>query len=153
MAECSCSQDSSECDILALQQCFERLYSSPTPGSTSWGHQQSQHNSHRSPLPYYLFPLQVHLIYDIIYHIHSYSEFLYIHKCAVLINIPFSHTVYLDISLTKRVIMHAKRAPRFVSFAKFIQGLDNLNLRIPENLPRFFKLFGDRYFTFLTLKL
>lgn len=62
MAECSCSQDGSECDIAALQQCFERLYSSPPPtgvSSTSSTQQPSQHSSHRSPLPYSLFPLQV----------------------------------------------------------------------------------------------
>ncbi|XP_014218022.1 uncharacterized protein LOC106646499, partial [Copidosoma floridanum] len=60
MAECSCTQDGSECDIAALQQCFERLYSSPTPASSSSTTQNpSQHSSHRSPLPYSLFPLQV----------------------------------------------------------------------------------------------
>ncbi|XP_008210718.1 uncharacterized protein LOC100115679 [Nasonia vitripennis] len=62
MAECSCSQDGSECDIAALQQCFERLYSSPPPtgvSSASSTQQPSQHSSHRSPLPYSLFPLQV----------------------------------------------------------------------------------------------
>ncbi|KAJ8682119.1 hypothetical protein QAD02_017911 [Eretmocerus hayati] len=56
MAECSCTQDGSECDIAALQQCFERLYSSPTPPASS----STQHpSSHRSPLPYSLFPLQI----------------------------------------------------------------------------------------------
>ncbi|XP_015607095.1 uncharacterized protein LOC107273430 isoform X2 [Cephus cinctus] len=54
MAECSCSQTgNTECDIAALQQCFERLYSPPPTSSR----QQSQ--SQRSPLPYPLFPLQV----------------------------------------------------------------------------------------------
>ncbi|XP_051161684.1 uncharacterized protein LOC127281812 [Leptopilina boulardi] len=57
MAECSCSQAGNvECDIAALQQCFERLYSSPPPLAAST--QQSQQNCHRSPLPYPLFPLQ-----------------------------------------------------------------------------------------------
>ncbi|XP_012279193.1 uncharacterized protein LOC105699068 [Orussus abietinus] len=57
MAECSCSQTgNTECDIAALQQCFERLYSPPLASSSV---QQSQPNSHRSPLPYPLFPLQV----------------------------------------------------------------------------------------------
>ncbi|XP_043461406.1 uncharacterized protein LOC122497997 isoform X2 [Leptopilina heterotoma] len=57
MAECSCSQAGNvECDIAALQQCFERLYSSPPPLAASAQH--SQQNCHRSPLPYPLFPLQ-----------------------------------------------------------------------------------------------
>ncbi|XP_043504507.1 uncharacterized protein LOC122525652 isoform X2 [Polistes fuscatus] len=57
MAECSCSQSgSADCDIAALQQCFERLYRSPVSSSTT---QQSVQNCHRSPLPYPLFPLQV----------------------------------------------------------------------------------------------
>ncbi|XP_014614323.1 PREDICTED: uncharacterized protein LOC106792420 isoform X1 [Polistes canadensis] len=57
MAECSCSQSgSADCDIAALQQCFERLYRSPISSSTA---QQSVQNCHRSPLPYPLFPLQV----------------------------------------------------------------------------------------------
>ncbi|XP_033224031.1 uncharacterized protein LOC117177447 [Belonocnema kinseyi] len=57
MADCSCLQvGNAECDIAALQQCFERLYSSPPPIATS---QQTQQNCHRSPLPYPLFPLQV----------------------------------------------------------------------------------------------
>lgn len=56
MAECSCSQSGkNECDIAALQQCFERLYSPQTPVSSS----SIQQNSHRSPLRYPLFPLQV----------------------------------------------------------------------------------------------
>ncbi|XP_044588534.1 uncharacterized protein LOC123267763 isoform X1 [Cotesia glomerata] len=56
MAECSCSQSGkNECDIAALQQCFERLYSPQTPVSSS----STQQNSHRSPLRYPLFPLQV----------------------------------------------------------------------------------------------
>jgi hypothetical protein len=59
MAECSCSQDGSECDIAALQQCFERLYSSPPPVTATTTQHQSQSGSHRSPLPYSLFPLQV----------------------------------------------------------------------------------------------
>ncbi|XP_058805478.1 uncharacterized protein LOC131672343 [Phymastichus coffea] len=54
MAECSCTQDGSECDIAALQQCFERLYSSP-PAAASASAQPGQ----RSPLPPSLFPLQV----------------------------------------------------------------------------------------------
>ncbi|KAK2586544.1 hypothetical protein KPH14_011435 [Odynerus spinipes] len=57
MAECSCSQSgSADCDIAALQQCFERLYRSPISSSST---QQSVQNCHRSPLPYPLFPLQV----------------------------------------------------------------------------------------------
>ncbi|XP_011497981.1 PREDICTED: uncharacterized protein LOC105362277 isoform X2 [Ceratosolen solmsi marchali] len=59
MAECSCSQDETECDIAALQQCFQRLYSSPPPVSSTSAHHPSQPGSHRSPLPYSLFPLQV----------------------------------------------------------------------------------------------
>ncbi|XP_034947379.1 uncharacterized protein [Chelonus insularis] len=56
MAECSCSQSGkNECDIAALQQCFERLHSPQTPVSLS----SAQQNSHRSPLRYPLFPLQV----------------------------------------------------------------------------------------------
>ena len=43
---------------MALQQCFERLYSSPPPVSSSSTRHHS-HSSHRSPLPYSLFPLQV----------------------------------------------------------------------------------------------
>ncbi|KAG7211174.1 hypothetical protein KM043_010495 [Ampulex compressa] len=59
MAECSCSQSgSAECDIVALQQCFERLHSSPPPVSSS-STQQSAQNCRRSPLPYQLFPLRV----------------------------------------------------------------------------------------------
>jgi len=59
MAECSCSQSGSgDCDIAALQQCFERLYSSPVPISSS-STQHSTQNCRRSPLPYSLFPLQV----------------------------------------------------------------------------------------------
>ncbi|KAL0118351.1 hypothetical protein PUN28_009177 [Cardiocondyla obscurior] len=59
MVECSCSQSGSgDCDIAALQQCFERLYSSPVPISSS-STQQSAQNYRRSPLPYSLFPLQV----------------------------------------------------------------------------------------------
>ncbi|XP_012530248.1 uncharacterized protein LOC105833230 isoform X1 [Monomorium pharaonis] len=60
MAECSCSQSGSgDCDIAALQQCFERLYSSPVPPISSSSTQQSTQNYRRSPLPYSLFPLQV----------------------------------------------------------------------------------------------
>ncbi|XP_012058235.1 PREDICTED: uncharacterized protein LOC105621377 [Atta cephalotes] len=60
MAECSCSQSGSgDCDIAALQQCFERLYSSPVPPISSSSTQQSTQNCRRSPLPYSLFPLQV----------------------------------------------------------------------------------------------
>ncbi|XP_011160129.1 uncharacterized protein LOC105196089 isoform X3 [Solenopsis invicta] len=60
MAECSCSQSGSgDCDIAALQQCFERLYSSPVPPLSSSSIQQSAQNCRRSPLPYSLFPLQV----------------------------------------------------------------------------------------------
>ena len=65
MAECSCSQAGNvECDIAALQQCFERLYSSPpliaTTSSTHQSQQShNQQNCHRSPLSYPLFPLQV----------------------------------------------------------------------------------------------
>lgn len=60
MAECSCSQSGSgDCDIAALQQCFERLYSSPVPPISSSSTQQSAQNYRRSPLPYSLFPLQV----------------------------------------------------------------------------------------------
>ncbi|XP_011865539.1 PREDICTED: uncharacterized protein LOC105560764 isoform X1 [Vollenhovia emeryi] len=60
MAECSCSQSGSgDCDIAALQQCFERLYSSPVPPISSSSIQQSAQNCRRSPLPYSLFPLQV----------------------------------------------------------------------------------------------
>ncbi|XP_043287019.1 uncharacterized protein [Venturia canescens] len=56
MAECSCPRTGkTECDIAALQQCSERLYSSPTPLSSG----SIQQNSHRSPLPFPLFPLQV----------------------------------------------------------------------------------------------
>ncbi|XP_015125341.2 uncharacterized protein LOC107047119 [Diachasma alloeum] len=56
IAECSCSQGGkTECDIAALQQCFERLYSPATPVSSS----SIQQNCHRSPLRYPLFPLQV----------------------------------------------------------------------------------------------
>ncbi|XP_076682004.1 uncharacterized protein LOC143376057 [Andrena cerasifolii] len=59
MAECSCSQGgTAKCDIASLQQCFERLYSSPPPVSSS-SMQQAVQNCHRSPLPYPLFPLQV----------------------------------------------------------------------------------------------
>ncbi|KOX78439.1 hypothetical protein WN51_07846 [Melipona quadrifasciata] len=59
MAECSCSQSgTAECDIASLQQCFERLYSSP-PLVPSSSMQQSVQNCHRSPLPYPLFPLLV----------------------------------------------------------------------------------------------
>ncbi|KYN26935.1 hypothetical protein ALC57_03276 [Trachymyrmex cornetzi] len=59
MAECSCSQSGSgDCDIAALQQCFERLYSSPVPPISSSSTQQSTQNCRRSPLPYSLFPLQ-----------------------------------------------------------------------------------------------
>ncbi|XP_072743822.1 uncharacterized protein [Anoplolepis gracilipes] len=55
MAECSCSQNGSgDCDIATLQQCFERLYSSPIPPISSSSTQQS--NCRRSPLPYSLFP-------------------------------------------------------------------------------------------------
>ncbi|XP_046470519.1 uncharacterized protein [Neodiprion pinetum] len=55
MAECSCSRTGrSECEVAALQRCFERLYS-PSGGSSSGGQQQGQ----RSRLPYPLFPLQV----------------------------------------------------------------------------------------------
>lgn len=62
MAECSCSQSgTAECDIASLQQCFERLYSSP-PLVSSMSTQQSVQNCHRSPLPYPLFPLRVILI-------------------------------------------------------------------------------------------
>ncbi|KAK0181141.1 hypothetical protein PV327_003448 [Microctonus hyperodae] len=60
MAECSCSQSGkSDCDIAALQQCFERLYSPQTPISSSSIQQHQQQNNHRSPLRYPLFPLQV----------------------------------------------------------------------------------------------
>ncbi|XP_071648769.1 uncharacterized protein [Temnothorax longispinosus] len=60
MAECSCSQSGSgDCDIAALQQCFERLYSSPVLPISSSSTQQSVQNCRRSPLPYSLFPLQV----------------------------------------------------------------------------------------------
>ncbi|XP_020282156.1 uncharacterized protein LOC109853957 isoform X2 [Pseudomyrmex gracilis] len=60
MAECSCSQSGSgECDIAALQQCFERLYSSPVLPVSTLSTQQSMQNCRRSPLPYSLFPLQV----------------------------------------------------------------------------------------------
>ncbi|XP_024886832.1 uncharacterized protein LOC112464209 [Temnothorax curvispinosus] len=60
MAECSCSQSGSgDCDIAALQQCFERLYSSPVLPISSSSTQQSVLNCRRSPLPYSLFPLQV----------------------------------------------------------------------------------------------
>ncbi|XP_067216440.1 uncharacterized protein [Linepithema humile] len=60
MAECSCSQSGSgDCDIAALQQCFERLYSSPVPPVSCSSTQQSAQNCRRSPLPYSLFPLQV----------------------------------------------------------------------------------------------
>jgi len=60
MAECSCSQSgSNDCDIAALQQCFERLYSSPVPPVSCSSTQQSAQNCRRSPLPYSLFPLQV----------------------------------------------------------------------------------------------
>ncbi|XP_048515593.1 uncharacterized protein LOC105692415 [Athalia rosae] len=57
MAECSCSRNGrSECDVAALQRCFERLYS-PSSGSSSGGQQHLQ--GQRSRLPYPLFPLQV----------------------------------------------------------------------------------------------
>ncbi|XP_077254558.1 uncharacterized protein LOC143893251 isoform X4 [Temnothorax americanus] len=60
MAECSCSQSGSgDCDIAALQQCFERLYSSPVLPISSSSTQQFVQNCRRSPLPYSLFPLQV----------------------------------------------------------------------------------------------
>ncbi|XP_014483529.1 PREDICTED: uncharacterized protein LOC106749017 isoform X2 [Dinoponera quadriceps] len=60
IAECSCSQSGSgDCDIAALQQCFERLYSSPVPPVSTSSTQQSVQNYQRSPLPYSLFPLQV----------------------------------------------------------------------------------------------
>lgn len=55
MAECSCSRTGrSECDVAALQRCFERLYS-PSGGAQQQANLQGQ----RSRLPYPLFPLQV----------------------------------------------------------------------------------------------
>ncbi|KAF7988418.1 hypothetical protein HCN44_000991 [Aphidius gifuensis] len=57
MAECSCGK--TECDIAALQQCFERLYCSTTPGAVSSSSIHQQQSCHRSPLQYPLFPLQV----------------------------------------------------------------------------------------------
>lgn len=74
MAECSCPQSGSgDCDIAALQQCFERLYSSPIPAISSSSAQQSVHNYQRSPLPYSLFPLQVIDVYtEIICHNNCY---------------------------------------------------------------------------------
>lgn len=63
MAECSCSRTGrSECDVAALQRCFERLYS-PSRASSSGGNSgtqqtQTQLQGQRSRLPYPLFPLQ-----------------------------------------------------------------------------------------------
>lgn len=78
MAECSCSQSGSgDCDIAALQQCFERLYSSPIPPVSISSTQQSTQNYQRSPLPYSLFPLQVIVVFANLYRLCSkrYARF------------------------------------------------------------------------------